>query len=383
MRAAGLIASAIGFMVLGGCGGDSAPPPSTTAEATPASESAPAPEEDAVPVRTSSVRVDSVSSLYTTSVTLRADKQATITARTQGVIRQLLVEEGTYVREGQKLAILEDDEQRIEFERTRSAHETKQREMERSRALSEQGMVSDEEYERIRREADETRHTADLAKLRLDWTVIRAPFSGRIVRRHLDPGATVSNGTEVYDVADLNPLYADVSVPEREVPRLAVGQAVRIRRDDGGDLFDAKIERIAPLVDPQTGTVKVTLTVPAADPSEPLRPGSFVLVEIVTETHADTLVVPRSALVAEGSRWHLFRVGADGTVERLEIERGFEEGDRVEVSATLGNGASLQAGDVVVSTGAAALNDGARVEVMNDDLSKVAAEASGTDRVAA
>jgi len=59
-------------------------------------------------------------SLYSTSATLRADKRATVTARTQGGIRQLLKEEGDWVDEGQPMAILEDDEQRIAFEQAKA-----------------------------------------------------------------------------------------------------------------------------------------------------------------------------------------------------------------------------------------------------------------------
>ena len=62
------------------------------------------------------------------------------------------------------------------------------------------------------------RHAAELAELALSRTVVRPPFAGTIVRRHVDVGATVSRtGTPVYDLADVDPLYADVNVPERDV----------------------------------------------------------------------------------------------------------------------------------------------------------------------
>jgi multidrug efflux pump subunit AcrA (membrane-fusion protein) len=116
-------------------------------------------------------------------------------------------------------------------------------------------------------------------------------------------------------------------------------------------------------VAPTTGTVKVTVKIPA---SSHLRPGSFARVNIVTDTHGDALVVPRLALVAEGSRWHLFRVNqADETVEQLEVRLGFEEGERVEILAVVGENGPLAPGHPVVIVGAPALTDGARVEVMD------------------
>ena len=192
---------------------------------------------------------------------------------------------------------------------------------------------------------------------------IGAPFSGKILRRHLDVGATVRDSVAVYDLADLDPLYADVHVPERHVARLAPGQNVRLTADASREEVMATIERIAPAVEPATGTVKVTLTV---DRATRLRPGAFVRAEIITETHDNALVVPRSALVAEGRRWNVYRLASSGSeVERIEVVLGFEEGDRVEIDGIVGAGPGLEAGDRVVVVGAPALSDGASVEVVH------------------
>jgi multidrug efflux pump subunit AcrA (membrane-fusion protein) len=126
----------------------------------------------------------------------------------------------------------------------------------------------------------------------------------------------------------------------------------------------ATIVRIAPSVDPATGTVKVTL---AVDSATRLRPGAFVRADIVTETHEAALVVPRSALVAEGRRWNLYRLAPSGNeVEQVEVVLGFEEGDRVEIEGLTRHEQTLNPGDRVVVVGAPALSDGAGVEVVDD-----------------
>ncbi len=319
-------------------------------------------EADAIAVEVAPVAREPLSSLYSTSATLRAEQSATITARTRGVIRRRLVEEGDRVAAGQPVALLEDEEQKIAHERAKTTAETKRREFERAKSLHAEGLLAEEAFETVRREAEDSGHAADLAELTLSRTVVRAPFAGTILKRHLDAGATVSDGTPVYDLADLDPLYADVNVPERHVARLAPGQEVRLTADAGGGTFRAKIERIAPSVDPATGTVKVTLAVTERGS---LRPGAFVRVDIVTDTHPDALVVPRSALVAEGRRWHVYRLD-DGreSVRQVEVALGFEEGDRVEIASTSSEGAALSPGSLVVVTGASALSDGARVRVV-------------------
>ena len=350
-----LAALAMLMLALGACGNSSGDAAPGGADAMPAQEQ----EEDAIAVRTAPLTRDTLSELYATTAALRADKQATITARTEGVVHRLLVEEGDIVGEGQALAELENDEQKIAFERARTTADTRSREYTRAETLHGQGLMSDEVHETARREAKDAQHSADLAELQLKRTTIRAPFAGRVLERYVDLGATLANGTAVFVLADLDPLYADIGVPERHVSRLSVGQTVRLTADSFDLTTEARIKRIAPRVDVDTGTVKVTLAVRGRSK---LRPGTFVRAEVVIDTHKDTLVVSRSALVPEGRRWHLFRLDVSGThVERIEVRRGYEEGERVEVH-TVDPAFSLSAGDAVVVVGASALSDGVRVD---------------------
>jgi len=353
------------------CGGSGAAPsaPGPT-EATAETEKE---EEDAIAVRTASLGRDTLSELYATTATLRAEKLATVTARTEGVVRRLLVEEGDSVREGQALAELENEEQRITFEREQATAENLKREFERAAKLHEQGLTSDEEFETTRRAAKESKHSAELAELQLARTTIRAPFSGRVLTRHIDLGTSISNGAAVFDLADLDPLYADIGVPERHVGRLSVGQQVRLTAESFNLTATARIERIAPLVNTESGTVKVTLAI-SGQPV--LRPGTFVRVDVVIDTHADTLVVQRSALVPEGRRWHLFRLNEAGThVERLEIRRSFEENELVEI-APVDPQITLNDGDRIVVVGASALSDGVRVDSGSKKIDGAASDAS-------
>ena len=82
--------------------------------------------------------------------------------------------------------------------------------------------------------------------------MIRAPISGVVVTRHLDVGATVSDGTPVYDLADIDPLYADVNIPERHVNSLHPGQEVRLTADSTDTVASAIIERFSPRMRPWT-----------------------------------------------------------------------------------------------------------------------------------
>jgi membrane fusion protein (multidrug efflux system) len=323
------------------------------------------PRSDAIVVRAAKARRGAISELYETSATLRAERRATVTARTRGRIESLLVEEGDRVERGEPMLRLEDEEQSIAAQRARTTYETKKKEFERLARLFEQELVSANEFEAARRERDDARHALELAELELSRTVIHAPFDGTVLERHVDVGATVSDGTAVYDVADLTPLEADVRVPEQQVVTMSVGQSVQLVSGASGAAYDARVERIAPAVDPETGTVKVTV---AVNRGGDLRPGAFVRVAIVSDTKADALILPRRALVAEGSRFSVFRLrGESGALkaEELRVEPGVEQGDEVEIRAVLA-GTELEPGDRVVVAGAPALSDGMPVRLADE-----------------
>jgi RND family efflux transporter MFP subunit len=366
------LAALVFLLVSAGCGGDGSGPPGEgkgrrRGGAEGRRGGGDEKTETAIAVRVGEVMQEPISSLYSTSATLRADRRATVIARTRGVLRRLVVEEGDAVSAGQPLAYLEDEEQTIAAARARSAEETARRDYERLSGLYERELVSVNEYESNRRDAEDALHALELAELELSRTVIRAPIAGMVVTRYLDVGATVSDGTSVFDLADLQPLYADVNIPERHVTRLQPGQDVLLTADATGTVAGAVIERIAPAVDPATGTVKVTV---AVEGISGLRPGAFVRVDIVTDTHDDALVVARSALVAEGRRWNLFRLSEDGaTVQQIVVELGFENSDRVEIATVTTVDQTFEHGDRVVILGAPALSDGATVRVMEEDAS--------------
>lgn len=326
-------------------------------------------ERRAVVVAVEPVRREPMPRFYSSTATLRAEKRATVTARTQGVIRRLLVEEGDRVESGQALARLDDEEQRVRWERAKKVYESLLVELRRQEKVHGEALISDEALDASRQQAIDAKHAMELARLAFERTVIRSPFSGVILSRHQDPGDLVTEGSPVYDVASVDPLYADVNVPERQIQTLEAGQEVLLEADASGVETEARILRISPQVDPSSGTVKVTLvarTVPG------LRPGSFVRAHILTGLRPEALVVPRSSLIADGPHWYLFRLEeGSGRVRRLDLDLGYEDDDRVEVRRVVRSGddarsPALQVGDLVVTTGAAALTDGAEIVVVED-----------------
>ena len=312
-----------------------------------------------VPVQVAPLTKRTLLSVYPTSATLRSAQRATVTSRAQGVLLRILVEEGDSVTEGQVLAELDDEEARLRLAQAEAKAAFEAAELKRAEELVRDGAMSSTELEAKRHTAAEAVNGKELAALAVRHAKIRAPFAGTVLKRHLDPGGAVAVSTALFDLATVSPLRAEVNVPERYIPSLEVGQPARVGVPATDLQVRAEIERIAPETDVESGTVKVTLLLPAERGE--LRPGSFVTCGLTTDQRADALTTVRAALVSVGRQWFVYRV-TDGKAEQVEVTLGFEQDDYVELE---NSHPKLAPGELLVVTGAAALADGTAVDVLN------------------
>jgi hypothetical protein len=111
---------------------------------------------------------------------------------------------------------------------------------------------------------------------------------------------------------------------------------------------------VSPVVDPQSGTLKVTIDI--NEDKGKLKPGMFASVFITTETHENALIIPKRALVLETDIDQVY-IYRDGTAHKVNLELGFSSGDDVEVMS------GLQEGDLVVTAGQDGLREGLPIRV--------------------
>ena len=316
-------------------------------------------EERGVPVEVVEIARGPIESVLRYTTNLEAESAVTVYAEAARRVRQLLVEEGDQVRRGQVLLRLQDEAQRTSVERAKSQLEKVKLEFERQQRLFEQQLIS----EAVFNEASYDLEQAELAyrdsQRELSYTEVRAPIGGTVTVRHVKVGDHVSVNQELFDLVDFDSIVARVYVPEKELVRLEVGQEARIAPEaTGGETRAGAIERIAPVVDPRSGTVKVTVDVPR---SESLLPGMYVSVDLVTDTLEDAILVPKKALIYDADQVFLYRVTEDDKVERLLVKPVLEDRENIQPNNT------VQAGDRVVVAGQAGLKDGSLVEVLGDE----------------
>lgn len=327
------------------------------AEANAALDNTTEVETPALPVETSLAALGSVSASYEGTATLEPEHQATVVAKNTGVVLNIMAEEGDVVQAGQVLARLERDEHMLEVERAQAALERLENELNRATEMHSRQLLSTDEFDRVRFDTDAQRAALKLAQLKLNYTEIRAPIDGVISERMVKTGNLVSQHEAVFRIDDFSPLWAVLHVPERELNTLHQGQSVRLSLDAyPGTAFNGEVIRISPVVDPTTGTFKVTAEV--RDDSNRIKPGLFGRVQIIYDEHQGVTLVAKEAVLSEDGKHAVFLVAADQSVTRQEIQVGYEESGQIEVIS------GLQPGDTVVTAGKGSLRDGAKVEVI-------------------
>lgn len=314
--------------------------------------------EEAVPVEVAALARGEIEAVLRLSSNLVAEREVQVFAEAPRRVVRLLVEEGDPVAKGDLLLQLQDEEQKSALAKAEIALEESRRNFARTKELHEQKLVTDELFTEAGYTVRRSEIALEDARRELGYTQVRAPIAGVVTARLVNLGDHVTVNQALFRIVDFDSIVARIYVPEKDMGRLGRGQPARLRADAlGGVVFRGTVDRISPVVDPGTGTVKVTVATPR---QEGLRPGMYVEVELVTAVHDDALLVPKRALVYDNDRAFVFRLKDERRVERLAVTPLLEDADSVEPSA------GLEPGDQLVVAGQSGLKDGGLVRLPGD-----------------
>lgn len=331
-------------------------------------------EKAAIPVETIMPTRSDIDATYSGTAPIEAFADATVIAKVGGEILSILVEEGDDVTIGQVLAQLDGDRLALESQQTEANLRKLQRDYQRNVDLKEKGLISAGDFETIQYEMEALQATFDLAQLEYSYTTIRSPIDGVVSRRSIKVGNTIEINTEAFQVTSLEPLVSYLHIPEREFRRIKAGQTATIEIDAlQSERFDATVARVGPVIDPETGTFKITIEV--SDSTRRLKPGMFGRINIVYDRRENVLQIPRSAVIEENGQSVVFIV-KDGIAEKRIIVTGFAQGGNIEILDGISDN------DEVVFVGHINLKNGAKVsiiDVVNTMQSEAAAEPSSDD----
>jgi RND family efflux transporter MFP subunit len=332
--------------------------------------SAPDAAVSAVPlVSVVTVQVEDLADLVSFTGEIAARDEAAISAEGEGGrVAALFVEAGDRVRQGQVLARLDTSlvapqvaSLEASLEESKANAALAEADARRARAVAASGALAAQEIER--REAAAVAAGAKVkvvgaqlseARARLRRTEVRAPFDGVVLTRTAEVGQLAGpGGAPLFRLGREGAIEMRGKVSEADLPRLAQGQAAKVRVTGVDQTFEGRVRLIGAVIEPQTRLGSVRLDLPA---HRDLRPGAFARAEVAIGVGRRPLL-PQTAVMTDGRGNYVFHVDAAGKVVRRDV---IVAGSRAE---GLIIAAGLSGGERVISTAGPYLRAGEAVRV--------------------
>lgn len=284
----------------------------------------------------------------------------TLYAKLPGYLREIRTDKGQPVKQGDTLAVVASPETQQDVSAARTDLALRRRLAARADALSQTGVMSRQDREVADAQMRSSQSTLRRTRAIQNYQCIRAPFSGTVTARYVDPGALISAATgstqaaqPIVDIAQTDKLRITIYVGQDQAGSIRVGDKVTISTDDQpGRKLPAQISLMSGQLEPRTRTMLVEIWFDNTDVR--ILPGAFVHVGLdIREPPIPT--VPNAAIIIRAG--HVLAGVVDGTkVHLVAVAVGASDGNRTEVTS------GLSPGQLVANDFPAELPDGATIQ---------------------
>jgi RND family efflux transporter MFP subunit len=277
---------------------------------------------------------------------IEAVNRTTVSAQTAGRVEEVFFDVDDFVGRGEVIVRLKDTEQRARVDRAQAAleeararQEEARSEFQRIRELREQKVVSKAAFDKATADLEAAKArlvsaqaALDEAEEQLEYTRVRAPYSGIVTERLIEVGETANVGTPLMSGVSLEELRANVDVPQELISAIRSIAKARILFEDGSSVEGEDLT-FFPYADPEANTFRVRVDLPEG--IRGLFPGMLVKVAFVTGVE-EQLVVPARAIAYRSEVTGVYVVDEDGRVSLRQVRLGRRiGGDRMEILAGL------------------------------------------------
>jgi len=292
--------------------------------------------------------------------TIRPYAQALLYAKVAGYLKAIRVDRGDRVHEGDLLAEIESPELVADLARQKAEVAVAEVAFRRVSEAQKKApdLVMPQTMDDAKGRLEVAQATLQRTETLLAYTKIRAPLTGIVTARSVDPGAfiaaatggSVASSAALLTVMDIRSVRVDIPVPEPEVPLVKVGLPVEVTVDElPGRVFHGGVTRFAYALDEASKTMTAEAEIP--NPKRELRPGMYARARIAIEHAPDALLVPAAALVGGKGQDFVF-TASEGKARRVPVKVGFRDGTSVEILD------GLAPGQAVVLSGSSPPADG-------------------------
>jgi RND family efflux transporter MFP subunit len=307
-----------------------------------------------VAVRVSTVQKEAIELDFSANGNFAPAQQLNFSAENSGRVTRVLVDEGSYVRKGQTLAIIKADVLNIDLESAQAALQNAQRDRVRYENAFKTGGVTQQQLDQAKLAQENAEARVAQARVRVSDANIRSSINGIVNKRYIEPGAVVAPGTQLFELVDVSKLILNITVNESQVANLKVGDKVTVKASVFPDkTFAGNISFIAPKADASLN-FPVEIEV-ASNPGNILRAGMYGTAIFESKNNAPVIVVPRTAFAGSVSSNQVFVIDSASTASVRNVIAGRVIGDKVEILQ------GLKEGETIITSGQINLSEGTKV----------------------
>ena len=319
----------------------------------------PARTRPAVPVKVVKVSEGEITSSLVFDSVLETESSVEIFSEASGIILEVLVEEGDRVVEGQILARMENEEERVNAEEAKARYEHDKANFQRTTELHARKLVNQQQHDNEKFGLEQSRLRFERAKIQLENTIVRSTVSGVVTEREAQAGRRVTTNGKLFSIMNLDELFASVNIPGQHLLSIEEGLPAIIDSElIEGVRYEAFVKLVSPIVDPASGTFKAKVAVASLN-GMPIYPGMFVNVRVIVDTAEDAVLIPKDAIVHEGDLKYIYRVDK-GKAEKILLHEGYSNVEYVQANS------GVSEGEFIIVMGHSALKDGANVKIVRD-----------------
>ncbi|NCW56093.1 MAG: efflux RND transporter periplasmic adaptor subunit [Gammaproteobacteria bacterium] len=267
--------------------------------------------------------------------TARANEAVEITAKTSNIVAAIRFSDGGRVAKGAVLVELDSAQARADLAAAQAALTESNSQYQRAMELLPTQSLSKSQFDQIVATRAANAARVDAAKARLEDTVIRAPFGGRVGLRRVSVGSLISPGTVITTLDDTSVIKVDFAIPENNLTALRVGLPVTAGSTAyQGRTFKGRVTSLDSRIDATSRAVLVRAEIPNGDGA--LKPGMFLNVELLRDQR-NGIVIPEESLVPEQNRQYVYVV-VNGNAQKREVRTGLRRPGSVEIVEGLAQG---------------------------------------------
>ena len=304
-------------------------------------------------VETGQAELHTFESAFSYLGTFEPFRQNTIGSDASGKIIRLNIEEGDRVSQGTVIAKIDDEMLRLQLDNAEVSIEGQKNDDNRYTNLSKENAVAGVQVEKTKLGLRSAEIQKKQIQKQLKSTTITAPFSGVITKKMVDLGSVIGPGSPLVEITDISSLKLTVNVPERDILKFKLGQAVSVKADIYGDKsFDGKVTTISVQAD-KSHNFKVQITV--KNMQQTLMAGMYGSVKLTNNNSVTKLAVPRKALVGSSRNPQVYVV-RNGKAVLVSFNAGTSDGEFIEVIS------GITKNDLIVLKGQVNLQDQAKVK---------------------